>query len=139
MSYHFQTYLFRNVQGILTQILNCFRCILKITKLQFFGKFLYFFYNFYKKLSLKNPKTLRKAPNAPNIWAAAFKNADFSWSSFKVTKLSNLKVLVIKNYFVLIINGSIIHFSKHGKIKIEFGVISVFCCYTVNKFLSSSF
>ena len=47
--------------------------------------------NFYKKMSLKNPKNfkkmLRKSP-ASNVWAAIFKNADFSWSSLKVTKLS---------------------------------------------------
>ena len=47
--------------------------------------------HFYKKLSLKNPhnlkKMLRKSP-VSNDWDALFKNADFSWSSLKVTKLS---------------------------------------------------
>ena len=33
---------------------------------------------------------LRKSP-ASKVWAAIFKNADFSWSSLKVTKFSNTK------------------------------------------------
>ena len=38
-------------------------------------------------MSLKNSKTLRKSP-ASNAWAAIYKNADCSQSSFKVTKLN---------------------------------------------------
>ena len=42
-------------------------------------------------MSLKNPQNLknmlRKSP-ASITWAAIFKNADFSWNSLKVTKLS---------------------------------------------------
>ena len=49
-----------------------------------------FFYNkkLYKKMSLKNPKNLRKSP-ASNDWGAVFKISYFSWFFYlKVTKLS---------------------------------------------------
>ena len=36
---------------------------------------------------------LRKSPTS-NAWAAAFKNADFSYSSFKFTKFSNFFLLL---------------------------------------------
>ena len=50
--------------------------------------------HFYKKKTLKNPQNLkkmfRKSP-ASNTWAVIFKNADFSYSPLKVTKLSKFK------------------------------------------------
>ena len=43
-------------------------------------------------MSLKTPKTLRMLRKTPalNAWNAIFKNVDFSWNPFKVTKLSKV-------------------------------------------------
>ena len=47
---------------------------------------------------------LRKSP-ASNVWAGIFKNADFSWSYSKVTKLSKFyHFLYLKFLSVFIIN-----------------------------------
>ena len=39
--------------------------------------------NFYKKMNLKNPKTLRKCLENLHASVAIFKNADFSYSSLQ--------------------------------------------------------
>ena len=49
-------------------------------------------------MSLKNPKTLRKSP-VSNACAAIFKNTDFSWSSSKVTKLSEFYLFFLLKLF----------------------------------------
>ena len=55
-------------------------------------------------MSLKKPKNLkkmlRKSPTS-NTWAAILKNADFSLSSLKVTKLSKFQHFFLLKLFCL--------------------------------------
>ena len=70
---------------------------------------------FYKKFSLKTPKTLKYLKKSPasNAWAAILKNDEIS--SLKVIKW--FSIFYLKFLTVLLINGSSILFTKHGKIK----------------------
>ena len=70
---------------------------------------------FYKKFSLKTPKTLKYLKKSPasNAWAAILKNDEIS--SIKVIKW--FSIFYLKFLTVLLINGSSILFTKHGKIK----------------------